>query len=171
MISPMSSRGQAGLSEADHHFRFCRGCCAKLRVAACRSPGRTMKSPFGPTSRSKRSKTGPPSIPAKLAADAVRKLPAGAVSMTAADGEVEITGNGPRFRLRELSVADFPTIDDTLPAETVDVVGETLVKALSQVGIGASGDEARPTLTGCSLRRERRRASAGCHRFVSARGA
>ena len=87
-------------------------------------------------------------IPAKLAADAVRKLPSGAVSMTAADGEVEITGNGPRFRLRELSVGDFPTIDDRLPAETIDVVGETLVKALSQVGIAASSDEARPTLTG-----------------------
>ena len=54
-------------------------------------------------------------IPAKLAADAVRKLPTGAVSVTASDGEVEITGNGPRFRLRELSVGDFPTIDDTLP--------------------------------------------------------
>jgi DNA polymerase-3 subunit beta len=87
-------------------------------------------------------------IPAKLAADAVRKLPAGAVSMTAADGEVEITGNGPRFRLRELSVGDFPIIDDTVPTDTVDVVGETIVKALSQVGIAASGDEARPTLTG-----------------------
>jgi len=87
-------------------------------------------------------------IPAKLAADAVRKLPTGAVSMTAADGEVEITGNGPRFRLRELSVGDYPKIDDDLPGETVDVVGETLVKALSQVGIAASGDEARPTLTG-----------------------
>jgi DNA polymerase-3 subunit beta len=87
-------------------------------------------------------------IPAKLAADAVRKLPTGAVSITAADGEVEITGNGPRFRLRELSVGDYPKIDDDLPGETVDVVGETLVKALSQVGIAASGDEARPTLTG-----------------------
>lgn len=87
-------------------------------------------------------------IPAKLAADAVRKLPIGAVSITASDGEVEITGNGPRFRLRELSVGDFPTISDKLPAETIDVVGETLVKALSQVGIAASGDEARPTLTG-----------------------
>jgi hypothetical protein len=61
-------------------------------------------------------------IPAKLAADAVRKLPTGAVSITASDGEVEITGNGPRFRLRELSVGDFPTIDDKLPAETIDVV-------------------------------------------------
>ncbi|MEA3502583.1 MAG: DNA polymerase III subunit beta [Actinomycetota bacterium] len=87
-------------------------------------------------------------IPAKLAADAVRKLPVGAVSITASDGEVEITGNGPRFRLRELSVGDFPKIDDTLPAETIDVVGETLVRALNQVGIAASGDEARPTLTG-----------------------
>jgi len=87
-------------------------------------------------------------IPAKLAAEAVRKLPTGAVSINAADGEVEITGNGPRFKLRELSVGDFPKIHDDLPGETVDVVGETLVKALSQVGIAASGDEARPTLTG-----------------------
>lgn len=87
-------------------------------------------------------------LPAKLAADAVRKLPVGAVSITAADGEVEITGNGPRFRLRERSVGDFPVIDDALPAETVDVVGETIIKALGQVGIAASGDEARPTLTG-----------------------
>jgi DNA polymerase-3 subunit beta len=83
-------------------------------------------------------------IPAKLAADAVRKLPTGAVSITAADGEVEITGNGPRFRLRGLSVGDYPKIDDDLPGETVDVVGETLVKALSQVGIAASGDEELP---------------------------
>jgi len=87
-------------------------------------------------------------IPAKLAAEAVRKLPPGAVSITAADGEVEITGNGPRFRLRELSVGDFPKINDSVTEDTFDVVGETLVKALSQVGIAASGDEARPTLTG-----------------------
>lgn len=87
-------------------------------------------------------------IPAKLAAEAVRKLPPGAVSITAADGEVEITGNGPRFRLRELNVGDFPKIKDSVTEDTVDVVGETLVKALSQVGIAASGDEARPTLTG-----------------------
>ena len=47
-------------------------------------------------------------VPAKLAAEAVRKLPVGAVTMASADGHVEITGNGPRFRLRELSVDDYP---------------------------------------------------------------
>jgi len=87
-------------------------------------------------------------IPAKLAAEAVRKLPAGAVSMTAADGEVEITGNGPRFRLREMNVDDFPSVTDGFPAETVDVDGLELTKAIGQVGVAASSDEARPTLTG-----------------------
>jgi len=87
-------------------------------------------------------------VPAKLAAEAVRKLPAGAVSMSAADGEVEITGNGPRFRLREMTVDDFPNIVDTVPENSVDVDGAAFIKALSQVGVAASGDEARPTLTG-----------------------
>jgi DNA polymerase-3 subunit beta len=87
-------------------------------------------------------------IPAKLAAEAVRKLPQGAVAMSAADGEVEITGNGPRFRLRELSVDDFPEIVDRANGSGVEVDGGTLTSALAQVGVAASGDEARPTLTG-----------------------
>lgn len=87
-------------------------------------------------------------IPAKLAAEAVRKLPAGAVSMSAADGEVEITGSGPRFRLREMSADDFPSIADTSSGETFEIEGAELIRALGQVGVAASGDEARPTLTG-----------------------
>lgn len=87
-------------------------------------------------------------IPARLAADAVRKLPAGAVAVHAADGEVEITGNGPRFRLREMNVDDYPTISDGVEADTVEIDGEEFVRALGQVGVAASTDEARPTLTG-----------------------
>ncbi len=87
-------------------------------------------------------------VQARLAADAVRKLPLGAVSMTAADGEVEITGNGPRFRLREMNVDDFPTVADKSEGDSVEVAGKDLIEALSQVGVAASGDEARPTLTG-----------------------
>jgi len=87
-------------------------------------------------------------IPAKLAAEAVRKLPAGAVTVSATGGEVEITGNGPRFRLRELAVEDYPTVAVPSPGAGAAVDGETLVKALSQVGVAASTDEARPTLTG-----------------------
>ncbi len=87
-------------------------------------------------------------VPAKLAAEAVRKLPAGAVSISAKDGQVEITGNGPKFTLREMTVDDFPTISDDISGETVAVDGDQLIQALAQVGVAASSDEARPTLTG-----------------------
>ena len=87
-------------------------------------------------------------IPAKLASEAVRKLPPGAVTMAAADGEVEITGNGPRFRLRELNVDDYPALGDRPVANGASVDGDLLTRALGQVGVAASGDEARPTLTG-----------------------
>jgi DNA polymerase-3 subunit beta len=86
-------------------------------------------------------------VPAKLVAEAVRKLPPGAVSFATADGEVEITGNGPRFNLREFDANDFPEVGKS---ETggVEMDGEALTAALNQVGIAASTDEGRPTLTG-----------------------
>jgi DNA polymerase-3 subunit beta len=87
-------------------------------------------------------------IPAKLASDAVRRLPAGAVTVHAHGGEVEITGNGPRFRLREFAVDDFPQLDHGIEGPTVEVDGGALTAALAQVGVAASSDEARPTLTG-----------------------
>lgn len=87
-------------------------------------------------------------VPAKLAAEAVRKLPSGAVTMSADEGEVEITGNGPRFRLREFVVNDFPDIPDTIDTPIVEIDGSAFVSALSQVGVAASADDARPTLTG-----------------------
>ena len=87
-------------------------------------------------------------LPAKLATEAVRKLPSGAVTITAADGEVEITGNGPRFKLRELTVDDFPAVPGGSVAGGASLDGDVLVRAISQVGVAASADEARPTLTG-----------------------
>ena len=87
-------------------------------------------------------------IPAKLTADAVRKLPSGAVTVASSDGEVEITGNGPRFNLRSMSVDDYPKIADADTEGAVEVDGSALTHALAQVGVAASGDDARPTLTG-----------------------
>jgi DNA polymerase-3 subunit beta len=87
-------------------------------------------------------------IPARLAAEAVRKLPPGAVTMAAEAGEVEITGSGPRFRLRELNVDDFPQLPESDAAGGTDVEGDAFIRALAQVGVAASTDEARPILTG-----------------------
>jgi DNA polymerase-3 subunit beta len=86
-------------------------------------------------------------VPARLAAEAVRKLPPGAVVVNVADGEVEITGNGPRFRLREYNTEDFPSLGDPEPG-ALEVDGDLFVKALTQVGVAASTDDARPILTG-----------------------
>jgi DNA polymerase-3 subunit beta len=87
-------------------------------------------------------------IPAKLAAEAVHKLPPGAVTLSSNDGEVEITGGGPQFKLREMAVDDFPKIIDTEIEGGIKVDGGQLIQALSQAGIAASNDDARPTLTG-----------------------
>ena len=87
-------------------------------------------------------------VPAKLAAEAVRKLPAGAVTISAAGGQVEITGNGPRFKLRELAVDDYPVAGSRVTSGGVTYDGDVLAKAIAQVGSAASGDDARPTLTG-----------------------
>lgn len=87
-------------------------------------------------------------VPAKLAAEAVRKLPQGAVTISASDGEVEITGNGPRFLLRELLVDDYPEVSFERNGSGTSIDGKLLTHAVSQVGVAASGDEARPTLTG-----------------------
>lgn len=94
------------------------------------------------------SEEGKAVIPAKLTSDAVRKLPPGAVTLSSDGTEAEITGSGPRFKLREMAVDDYPKITDTDIADAVTVDGSNLIKALSQVGVAASGDDARPTLTG-----------------------
>jgi DNA polymerase-3 subunit beta len=87
-------------------------------------------------------------IPAKLAAEAVHKLPPGAVTLASNDGEVEITGGGPRFQLREMAVDDYPKITDSVIEDGIEVNGSQLIQALSQTGVAASNDDARPTLTG-----------------------
>lgn len=87
-------------------------------------------------------------IPARLASEAVRKLPAGAVVLQAADGEIEITGGGPQFKFRELPSDDFPKIAEPDLSGAVEVDGDAFVAALAQVSVAASTDDARPILTG-----------------------
>lgn len=86
-------------------------------------------------------------IPGRLLSEAVRKMPAGQVTIGVSDTDIEIQGNGPRFTLRPLSVEDFPTQEDIV-SEGVEVDGDQLAEAIAQVTIAASGDGARPILTG-----------------------
>ncbi|MDH3189978.1 MAG: DNA polymerase III subunit beta [Acidimicrobiia bacterium] len=86
-------------------------------------------------------------IPGRLLSEAVRKMPPGEVTVGVSDTEIEIQGNGPRFNLRPLNSEDFPTQED-LVSDGVEVDGEHLADAIAQVTIAASGDGARPILTG-----------------------
>lgn len=86
-------------------------------------------------------------IPGRLLSEAVRKMPAGQVTIGVTDTDIEIQGNGPRFTLRPLTVEDFPTQEEIV-ADGVEVDGEELAEAINQVAIAASGDGARPILTG-----------------------
>ncbi len=87
-------------------------------------------------------------IQAKLAAEAVRKMPPGAITLGVSDGEVEITGNGPRFSLRQMAVDDFPTVGDEVAGTGLSVDGDAIAAAIAQVAVAASSDAARPLLTG-----------------------
>ena len=86
-------------------------------------------------------------IPGKLLEQAVRRMPSGQVTIGTEDGDVEILGKGPRFTLRQLSLDDYPTVEDA-PIAGTEVDGEALAQAVGQVAVAASGDAARPILTG-----------------------
>jgi len=93
-------------------------------------------------------------IPARLATEAVRKLPSGAVVLQAEAGEVEITGGGPRFRFREFNVEDYPKIAEPDLTDAVSVDGSAFAAAIQQVAVAASNDDARPILTGVYFENE-----------------
>ena len=86
-------------------------------------------------------------IPGRLLSEAVRKMPPGQVTIGVSDTDIEIQGNGPRFTLRPLAVDDFPTQEDVV-TDGVEVDGEAFAEAINQVVVAASGDGARPILTG-----------------------
>lgn len=85
--------------------------------------------------------------PAKLLADIVRSLEPGAVTIESEGEKVEIGAARSRFSLRTFPVADFPTMPEP-PEPATFLPAGGLASALRQVVRAASGDDARPLLTG-----------------------
>src|SRR5664280_3537654 len=85
--------------------------------------------------------------PAKLLADIVRSLEPGAVTIESEGEKVEIGAARSRFSLRTFPVADFPSLPDP-PDPATFLPAASLASALRQVVRAASGDDARPLLTG-----------------------
>lgn len=85
--------------------------------------------------------------PARLAADIVRSLEPGAVTIEGGDDEVEISAARSRFVVRTYAVEEFPVLPD-VRADQLWLGTEGLVEGLRQVVRAASTDDARPLLTG-----------------------
>lgn len=86
-------------------------------------------------------------LPARLAADIVRSLPAGKVEVDVEDDNVHLSGGRSQFTVRPLSIDDYPKL--AAPTSTsVTLPAAAFGDALRQVVRAASTDDARPILTG-----------------------
>ena len=92
-------------------------------------------------------------VPARLAADIVRSLEPGAVTVEAMDEKVEISAARSRFGLRTFPVVEFPAVTRSESDES-HPIGSSLAEALRQVVRAASSDDARPLLTGVLMTAE-----------------
>jgi DNA polymerase III subunit beta len=92
-------------------------------------------------------------VPARLLADIVRSLEPGAVTIESEGEKVEIGAARSRFSLRTFPVDDFPTLPEP-PQPATFLAADSLAGALRQVVRAASGDDARPLLTGVLIAAE-----------------
>ena len=95
-------------------------------------------------------------VPARLSADAVKSLPAGAVEFSADGGSedtVTISAGRSQFSLRSYNVDDYPAQIDPA-AEAVTLSSTSFSDALRQVVRAASSDEARGVITGVLIAAE-----------------
>jgi DNA polymerase III subunit beta len=92
-------------------------------------------------------------VPARLVADIVRSLPAGAVEFALADEEVSISTGRSHFTIRALRLDDYPEQGEPA-AEAVTLASASVAEALRQVVRAASTDDARAVLTGVLITAE-----------------
>ena len=92
-------------------------------------------------------------VPARLVADIVKALPAGAVQIELTSDELSISAGRSQFSVRPLALDDYPALVEPT-AEGVTLPAHALADALRQVVRAASTDDARAVLTGVLLAAE-----------------
>jgi len=86
-------------------------------------------------------------LPARLVSDVVRSLPPGAVEVDVDGESARITAGRSEFSLRVFPVEEYPRLPEP-SGDAVTLDAGELAAALRQVVPAASGDDARPILTG-----------------------
>ena len=89
-------------------------------------------------------------IPAKLAADIVRSLEPGALTIDAVEERVDIAAARSHFGIHAYPAAEFPNVA-TAAIPTFHIGAKALTEGLKQVVRASSSDDARPLLTGVLL--------------------
>ncbi len=89
-------------------------------------------------------------IPAKLAADIVRSLEPGALTIDAVEERVDIAAARSHFGIHAYPAAEFPNVA-TAATPTFHIGAKALTEGLKQVVRASSSDDARPLLTGVLL--------------------
>ena len=92
-------------------------------------------------------------LPSRLTVDIVRSLESGAVEVEVSGEEAKIVGGRSQFSVRTLPVDDFPILAEP-SGDEVTVATADLASGLKQVVRAASGDDARPILTGVLMSAE-----------------
>jgi DNA polymerase-3 subunit beta len=92
-------------------------------------------------------------VPARLVADIVKALPAGAVEVSLGDDEMSISSGRSQFSVRPLSLSDYPAQVES-DAEPVTLSSKQVADSLRQVVRAASTDDARAVLTGVLIASE-----------------
>ena len=92
-------------------------------------------------------------LPAKLAADIVRSLDSGQITVTVDDDGAHVVAGRADFNLRTMSADEFPRFEEP-NGDAVTLDAASVSAALEQVVKAASGDDSRPILTGVMLAAE-----------------
>jgi DNA polymerase III subunit beta len=90
-------------------------------------------------------------VPARLMQDFVSSLPAGVIDLKLDDYKLHIVTDQYQSVINGVSAEEFPVMPAITKGQTWTVPASVLKKSLQQVIIAASGDEARPVLTGVYL--------------------
>ncbi len=97
---------------------------------------------------SKITKEGSITVPARLMQDFVNSLPSGIIELELDDHKLHISADQYKSTINGVSADDFPVMPAISEGSTWDISSSVLKKALQQTVLAASGDDARPVLTG-----------------------
>lgn len=97
---------------------------------------------------SKVSTEGSITVPARLMQDFVGSLPSGVIELKLDDQKLHINAEKYNSVINGISADDYPVMPAIADGQSWTIPGKLLKQSLQQVVIAASGDEARPVLTG-----------------------